>query len=124
MSIKSFSIFESNDKGYFKDMEDEISEDFPEIKIKAYSDNKSGILEIYFLSNKMNFIKFVNLLDFWIEVLNENKYRFSDANMSVSREFNGHRNKRFENWKGMRKYILQFGGQEYSSIRSMNINFN
>jgi hypothetical protein len=123
--IKSFSIFESKDDGYFKDMGERISEDFPGLRVKSYSNSKDGILEIDFFgsSKSIDFVEFVTLMDFWIEVLDKNKYQFEKGNMSLSREFHGYRNKEFPNWRGMRKYILQFGGQEGSHIRSMKIGF-
>ncbi len=128
MKIKSFLLFESKDSGYFLDLEEQISESFPTLRIKTYSDSNSGSVDINFQNDKdINFVEFVKVLEFWIEVLDNGGYRYSGGEMSLRKTYlSDHRtrNRNFRNWTDLKNYTLQFGGQEYSSIRFIKIKFN
>ncbi len=135
MIIKSFSIFESRDNGYFLDLEEQISEIFPTLRIETYSDINSGAIIINFRKDSdIDFIELVKTLEFWIEVLDNGGYKYSGGQVSLRTTYlsnHGIRDRncaciyqRFKRWIDMKKYTLQFGGREYSSINHIKINFN
>jgi hypothetical protein len=130
MKIKSFLLFESKDSGYFIDMKDQLEEYFPTLKIKtgSYKNEASLDIEFYNRGDKgIDFINFTNILEFWIEVLDNNGYKYSTGNMSLRKEYLGRgriANRNFKNWTDLKKYTLQFGGQDHSEIRTIDIQFN
>lgn len=130
MKIKSFLLFESKDSGYLIDMKDQLEEYFPTLIIKTNSYKDEGSLDIQFKmwdNKKIDFVNLTNILEFWIEVLDNGGYKYSTGSMSLRKEYLGHgkiRNRNFKCWIDLKNYTLQFGGQDHSEIRTINIKFN
>ncbi len=123
--IKSFSLFESLDSGYFIDMLDQLQEEFPNIKFDFPFNIYGGLLSIYFIGGgKKDLLNLIDLLDFWINILDNNGYQYHGGDLKFAENGVGVKKRDFRSWEKMKGYILQFGNQDHISIRDSRIWFN
>jgi hypothetical protein len=103
--IKLFESFK--DKEHFNDFIDAFSEEFPLIKHEILFYDNRVEFSILYLNKKTLNSKLINFINFWIQILDDNEFKFESGSLYFS-----NKKRDFKFWSKMKWYLFQIEGED------------